>query len=70
MPLKFTEKPADFKDKPNCDSVDWADLIPADNSYIDADFQRNIGKSKKGIGYRVEHPSAALQTRRDTWPPQ
>lgn len=71
MPIKFTEKPADFKDKPNCDSVDWADLIPADNSYIDADFQKNIGKSKKGIGYRVERPLPCYRRTQDqngTWP--
>ena len=69
MPLKFTEKPADFKDKPNCDSVDWADLIPADNSPINS--QTNIGKSKNGIGYRVERPlpcERLTQGQTGTWP--
>lgn len=71
MPLKFTKNPTEFKANPACDSVDWADLISADNSYIDSDFHRNIGKSKKGIGYRVERPLPcyrATQDQNGTWP--
>ena len=71
MAINFTSDPNDFTHNPNHDEVDWADLIPADNSFIDADFQRNIGKSKKGIGYRVDRPLPcyrATQGQNGTWP--